>query len=263
MALIRLLWRVPFLTIHIFIGLFLVLLLNLVLGRHWYSFSVGAGIRQLWLRLVLFILGVRVRSSGEAADNPVLLVANHISWVDVLVISSQKPSLFVAKSDLRHWPIIGLLAKASGTIFVQRESKVELLRVNEQLSHFLQRGGAVSFFPEGTSTDGRGLNRFKSSLYESAFSACSNVQALALNYTRERRAFAFIDDDSFLPHLLNLLTKPPATVELSFCKPLVAPHSMSRKEMAVFTQGQIQQVLDKKSSLYEQGDELDNPELVS
>jgi 1-acyl-sn-glycerol-3-phosphate acyltransferase len=135
-----------------------------------------------WCRQLLGLLGLAVQSQGAPHDGPVLWVANHVSWLDILVINAVRPARFVSKADVRRWPLIGWLVACGGTLFIERERKRDALRVLHQVSEALKAGDTIALFPEGTTSDGRGVLPFHANLLQAALSAGAPVQAIVLRF---------------------------------------------------------------------------------
>jgi 1-acyl-sn-glycerol-3-phosphate acyltransferase len=149
------------------------------------------GQRQLriikrWSRQVLAILEVRVHVQGRppGGRRPTVIVANHVSWLDIWVIHAVSPVRFVAKSDVRRWPLIGWLVARSGTIFIERSKRSDTARTNRTIVDTLARGERVGIFPEGTTTDGTQLRPFHASLFQPALGAGARVVTAGIRYPR-------------------------------------------------------------------------------
>jgi len=147
------------------------------------------GQRQLriikrWSHQVLTILGVRVHVQGRppGGRHPTVIVSNHVSWLDIWVIHAVSPVRFVAKSDVRRWPVIGWLVARSGTIFIERSKRHDTARTNRTIVDTLTRGERVGIFPEGTTTDGTQLRPFHASLFQPALGAGARVVTAAIRY---------------------------------------------------------------------------------
>ena len=139
-----------------------------------------------WSRQLLRILRVHYATRGELpAGSPTLIVSNHVSWLDIWIINSVVGVRFVAKSDIRRWPVIGFLVKGAGTIFIERDKRHDTARTNRYIVRALTRGEYVAIFPEGICTDGREVRPYHASLFQPAVGAGAKVAVLALRYVRE------------------------------------------------------------------------------
>jgi len=138
-----------------------------------------------WSRDMLRIMGVQLEVRGQAPTaGPCLVVANHISWLDILVINAAQPVRFVSKADVLRWPLLGPLVAGAGTLFIERESRRDALRMVQHMAERLQAGDRVAVFPEGTTGDGRGLLPFHPNLLQAAIAADAPVMPLALRYVK-------------------------------------------------------------------------------
>ena len=136
-----------------------------------------------WSRQMLAIIGVTLVVRGTPpAGGPVLLVANHISWLDILVMDAAHPARFVSKSDIKHWPVLGALITGAGTLYIERASRRDALRVVHQMAAALTAGDTLAVFPEGTTHDGRTLLPFHANLIQAAISAHAPALPVALQY---------------------------------------------------------------------------------
>ena len=172
---------------------------------------------QNWARRMLSILQIEVRCDGVPLDGRAsLVIANHVSWLDVLVIQSLMPGRFVAKTEVLRWPVIGKLAQASGTIFVDRQSLKSTRAMVACSATALRQGYCVAGFPEGTSSEGADVSVFHANLFDAAVQAGVDVQPLVLRYVDDATglrhgAAAFTADDS----LVSSLHKVVASTTLS------------------------------------------------
>jgi 1-acyl-sn-glycerol-3-phosphate acyltransferase len=194
----------------------------------------------LWSRGLTRILGLRIAVEGSPPPRGALLVANHVSYVDILLIAARLPCAFVARADVEGWPVIGLLCKAAGVIFVDRSRRTDAKRAGDALLAALERGRTVVLFPEGTSSDGTAVLPFRSSLLDGAARTGRPVFAAAVGYRTigdsppAETAIAWWGDDEFLPHLATLLTVPRTEARIRFAsEPVVAS---DRKQLAVALQ---------------------------
>lgn len=138
---------------------------------------------QAWASGMLVRMGITLQVQGQVpAQGPVLLVANHVSWLDILVIHAARHCRFISKASVRHWPLIGRLATGAGTLYIERESRRDAMRVVHATAEALRAGDIVAVFPEGTTGDGRTLLPFHGNLIQAAISADAPVQPVALGY---------------------------------------------------------------------------------
>lgn len=196
-----------------------------------------------WMRRLLRGLGVRVRTHGMAHDTPELLVANHVSWLDIPCLLACTDTIFVAKAEVARWPLIGRLAAGAGTLFLDRGRGAG--EIAARVGAVLATGENVMIFPEGTSTDGRGVRPFHARLFQVARVADVPVQAVAIRYPHRRGSHPvvpFIGEDSFVPHLWRLLGETRIDAELVFCPPRPAANR-DRRTLAEEAREQIARVL--------------------
>ena len=175
-----------------------------------------------WSRGLCRILGMRIDVRGRPPQPPFFLVANHLGYIDVLLLASQLPCVFVARSDVERWPVVGRLCRAVNTLFVDRTNKRDLPRVMSEIERTFDDGRGVVVFPEGTSTKGANVQRFKPSLLESAARAGWPVSFASLSYrTFSRNSPAHLSvcwwgDMGFGRHLLQMLGLPGFQASLVF-----------------------------------------------
>lgn len=165
---------------------------------------------QRWSAQLLNILGVHIEMAGEhLTPRSGIVVTNHISWLDVFVLNAVIPMQFVAKSEVRSWPVIGWLCARAQTLFIARGRARDAARINIQLVRRLKEGGCLALFPEGTSTDGSGVKPFHASLLQPAIDAGTFVYPLAIRYQdalgRHSTAPVYADELSFASSLSAIL----------------------------------------------------------
>lgn len=196
----------------------------LYLREKWRRAPGGAPWCNRWsqkvLRAVMRVSGCRVEARGTVPSSG-LLVANHVSYLDVGAIGSLAPCCFVAKSEVRQWPLVGWLGARGGTIFVRRADRTGAAAQVEELRRALGAGGTVVLFAEGTSSDGRQVLPFGSSLLQAAIEAGVPVAPVSVRYRVPPPADAATDacwwgDMKLLPHLLHLWSLPWTAVSVSF-----------------------------------------------
>ena len=175
-----------------------------------------------WARTLLRIAGIRVVVDGAPPRAPFFLVANHLSYLDVAVLLTCVDGFFLAKSEIARWPIMGVLARTTGTLFVERGRKSDLKRVNHEVVQVLERGAGVIVFPEGTSSRGAEVLPFRTSIFDVPVRLGSPVVHASLTYAMDvsdpspDMAVCWWGDMRLVPHLLTLLTLPSIRAGLTF-----------------------------------------------
>ena len=175
---------------------------------------------QRWSEKLLALLNVDCRVLGHlpgTASN-LLVVANHISWLDIIVLNAVCPVRFVAKAELARWPLAGRLARAGRTLFIERARRRDCHRVCRTVTEALRAGDIVAVFPEGTTSEGESTLPFKSSLLQSIVDAAGDILPLAIRYrdahgTRTTAA-AYVGDDTFMTSFWRVCATPALVVEL-------------------------------------------------
>lgn len=166
---------------------------------------------QAWAHTMLACLGVRLQVEGPVPQTgPVLLAANHISWLDIVVMHAARHCRFISKSDIQHWPLVGTLATAAGTLYITRESRRDALRVVHHMAECLRAQDVLAVFPEGTTGDGSSVLPFHANLFQAAISADAPVVPVGLRFADMRSgatSFApcYIGDDTLLESIWRTL----------------------------------------------------------
>jgi 1-acyl-sn-glycerol-3-phosphate acyltransferase len=201
-----------------------------------------------WSVGLLAILSIRLRLSGAlpvAKDQPVMLVANHVSWLDIYSLNTVCPSRFVAKSEIRSWPLLGWLSRNVGTLFIERTKITDIVRINQDIGNALTTGDVVAVFPEGTTSDGTTVKHFHASLLQSAVTVEAALYPVAIRYhdaSGEVSKAAVYVGVSLLESLRQILQQPWIDVELIFSDP-VNSSGKNRRELARATQQVITHAL--------------------
>ena len=207
---------------------------------------------QQWSADTLKLLGISVEVIGDvgisAAKPSRLLVANHISWLDPLVIQTLQHSIFVAKQEVSRWPVVGQIAKGCDVVFVNRGSPSSARKMVQGLTEALQNNMCIAGFPEGTSTEGHQVGLFHSNLFEVAVANSCEVIALSLRYKDPasqamRLEPAFVGDIGFLQSLHRVICAPPMVVQVVVSEP-IAPHGHTRRTLAQLAQAKVQTQLE-------------------
>jgi 1-acyl-sn-glycerol-3-phosphate acyltransferase len=225
-----------------------------LLPLQWLSVRMGWPLRRriptFYHGLVCRIVGVRITSMGRPIEEkPLLIVANHTSWLDISVITAVAPVVFVAKREVGGWPIFGLLARLQRSVFVDRTRRYKTQDVNSQIAHRLADGDPVVLFGEGTSSDGNRVLAFRTALIESARDAIAEagqinrvwIQPLSVAYTgllglpldrKSRCGVAWYGRAPLLPHLRQLVARGAIDVTVSWGDPIGFDEFSDRKTVA-------------------------------
>jgi 1-acyl-sn-glycerol-3-phosphate acyltransferase len=233
---LRYLWRLPLLAAHVGVALPLVLLaINPVCARlSWRGERYDHWAIRHWSIGLLRIFGWRVRRYGTPLPGAVLFVANHVSWIDITLLHSQRVVGFVAKAEISRWPLIGWLAGRGGTIYHHRGDNQSLHGVMHQMVQRLNRGLAVGVFPEGRTLGGEAIGVFHARIFQPAVLAGVPAQPVALKYGARGSAqtiVAFARGEKFLGNFLRLLGEPTRWAEVHFLAPVSADED-GRRRMA-------------------------------
>ena len=203
---------------------------------------------QRWSAQLLAILCIRLRHCGAppaAEAQRVMLSANHISWLDVYSLNAVCPARFVAKAEIRGWPLLGWLSRNAGTLFIERTKRSDTARINADIADVLKVGDRVAVFPEGTTNDGTALRHFHASLLQSAVTASAMLYPVAIRYTdiagEISEAAAYVNI-SLLESLRRVLTQPRIDVELIFTSPIDSS-GKNRRELARYAEQAIAHAL--------------------
>lgn len=198
-----------------------------------------------WSRGLLHILGVRLQVHGgppQPRSQPLMLVANHVSWLDIFVINALMPVRFVAKSEVRSWPAIGWLSARTGTLFIERARRRDTARVNRQVADAMLQGDVVAVFPEGTTTDGSQVLRFHSALLQPALIAEAQLLPVALRFERSDGSLcteaAYDGDKSLWQTLQAVIAQRTVHARVWFLSAL-PPDAAHRRELAQAAQALI------------------------
>lgn len=219
----------------------LALVILLALAGPWLCLPAGSRLKRTlpvagW-RVLLAGFGIRIRCHGAPADPAnALIVANHVSWTDILVLGRLVDAGFVAKAEVAGWPVIGPLARRYGCLFIKRESRAAAHRTAADMNSY-RAGSGLVLFAEGTTGEGHGVLPFHSSLFVTG-ARWPRIQPVTLVYARadgsplspqERRRVAWIGDDALLPHAMALAASGGLIVEVWFEESFVA---QNRKQAA-------------------------------
>jgi 1-acyl-sn-glycerol-3-phosphate acyltransferase len=201
-------------------------------------------IRALWVhrhsRRVLKIFKLEAQVIGPVPARG-LLVSNHLGYLDIFLLASITPVVFVSKREIKFWPVVGWLTQMGGTLFVDRARRAQVGQVNDEIEAALDLGALVVLFPEGTSSNGETVLPFKTSLLEPAAQSTHPLTVSAIQYTAEDgdagAEVCYWGDHTFFPHLLNLLGKRAVRATVRFAP--IQPTGVDRKQLALQLRGEI------------------------
>lgn len=180
---------------------------------------------ETWAGALLAKLAIKLVVKGNPpTTGPVLLVSNHISWLDILVMHASKHCRFVSKADVKHWPILGALATGAGTLYIERESRRDAMRVVHHMCEALQNGEILAVFPEGTTGNGIEMLPFHANLLQAPIVCNIPVQPLALRYLdpqsgQTSQAMSYVGDESLLDSLWRTLKAKGVIAHLTYGEP--------------------------------------------
>ena len=238
---LRGLWRLARAALHLSYGALLV-------ATRFGHIDAEARMRhvQRWAAKFLRVVGVRVVAQGAPRPGAKLLVANHVSWLDILALDAVVPARFVAKNEVRHWPVFGGFATGSGTLYIQRERPRDALRVVHQMAAALQAGETIAIFPEGTTADGHVLLPFHANLLQGAIATATPVQPVALRYFDPEHAISpavhFLDETTLLQSLWSVVCAQGLVVRVNVLPAIAVAHA-DRRRLAERLRGEIEAAL--------------------
>ena len=234
------LYRAVGIVLHLFAGLFEVALFFPLYGKSRQRRAVSR-----WSARLLALLNVRPSLHGSppvAMDRAAVLVANHVSWLDIQLIHSVWQVRFVAKSEVRSWPLIGWLSARTGTLFIERGKHRHAARINQSIHAAFQQGDAIGVFPEGSTTDGRELTRFHASLLQPAVDEGALVYPVALRYLDAAGNInvnaSYVGETTLAESMGMIFRERAIRAELIFLAPIDAV-GKTRRELAAQTQSAI------------------------
>jgi len=244
LLLLRVVFRSLGLLIFLMVGMLVSALFQFTRLRGSGYSRVQQAAAACWGRGFCWLFGMRVQLIGRPAPGPVLLVANHLGWTDVIVILACVPACFLSKAEVRRWPLVGWLASSVGTLFHQRGSSTSLSGVREAIKACLRKGGVVAIFPEGRTGDGVHLGPFHARLFQTAIDTGVPVQALAIRYTSSlgNTEVCFRAGESFAENFLRLLGRPARQVEVHFGEPF-SSHGQRRRVLSDLARRHVAGVL--------------------
>ena len=222
-----------------------VLILRMVFPRA--SLERRRALNGWWSAKLARVLGISIEVEGDPPPpGGAVVAANHVSWLDIFALQAVHPVRFVAKSEVRDWPLAGWIAERAGTLFIRRGFRREAARTNEHVHAALAQGDCVGIFPEGTTTDGDTLLKFHASLFEPAVADGVRVHPCAIRYQHADgslcRAVAYVGDLSFMQSLGLAIRQRGVIVRLRFA-PALETAGSARRDVAAATRARIASLL--------------------
>jgi 1-acyl-sn-glycerol-3-phosphate acyltransferase len=252
MGALRLIYRLPLMLLHLFLGLPLTLL------------SYTPPLKAIRLRglplnhVMLFwfsgttcrIFGLQRHITGQFTPGAQLVAANHISWLDIQLLHSESPMGFVAKAEIQNWPIAGFAASVGETVFHRRGSHDSASGVSAVMAERLRQGSKVAIFPEGGILPGDDMKRFHARLFAAAIETGSPVQPVMIRYRRDGRHYpgmTFLPGENFITNFFRLLRQKPCVAELCVL-PLIDSGGMQRRDLAQATEQAVRAAYEREGA---------------
>lgn|GEM_PF-895390 len=207
-------------------------IMGILLAKLFRNRDINEFLLVYWSRLLCFICGLKVYVHGVKPAAPVFIVANHVSWLDIPIIHSLMLAGFVAKSEIKYWPIIGWVTMVGDTLFLKRGSAESRKGVINQIKKRLNHGRSVAVFPEGTVTDGSYLRTFHRQLIHAAVETRTPILPVAIKFLNRDGSrndqVGFLNDELFITHVWRILSLPNSTVEIHCGEPVTDFESGAR-----------------------------------
>ncbi len=214
----------------------------------WRTIAYGSPIPMLFLRIAARIAGARVQIVGTPLRRDVCFLSNHISWVDILALAGASGTAFVAKAELAKVPVIGWLCRLNRTVFVQREARMNIAQQINDLREALEDNWSITIFPEGTTTDGRSLLPFKTSMLRILEPPPQEVlvQPVALYYGAVGEEIGWIGEEHGINNAKRILgRKGSFPLRIHFLEPFSPDHGHNRKAIAARARAEIEEALEE------------------
>jgi 1-acyl-sn-glycerol-3-phosphate acyltransferase len=216
-----------------------------------YDWPIQHRIQMAFCRVMLATIGIRIEGHGNIPGaSPRFVVANHVSWTDILALASLHPLVFLAKKEVASWPVLGFLARLQGTVFVERENRRAIPLVNAALSEKMRGGNDVVVFAEGTSSDGSSVLKFNAAHFGmlADMQAAGEVFSLAPVGIAYSRDVGWYGDMTFVPHLWSLMKSGGVVCQIFFGDALET-QGRDRKQLAAETEARVRDLLQAARSV--------------
>ncbi len=247
------------LTLPLFAVAAFILVILYIPARSW-RLRLAGQLQMLFHRLALWTLGIRLHVRGRpASERPLLIAANHASWIDISAYSAVMPLSFVAKREVGTWPLIGFFARLQHSVFIDRARRGATADQADSIGRRLAEGDAIVLFPEGTTSDGNQVLPFRSSLFGAARAALNDagveavfVQPVAIAYTHMlglplgrsgRSVVSWVGDQDLVPHAKDLLAASDFDVSIVFGEPIRFDRDTDRKKVSLEVEKAVRRLL--------------------
>lgn len=224
-----------------------VLILGVILATAIMLRAPAVPVASWWCRRVLQVFGIRWQCLGQPPQGACVMVANHVSWLDIFLLAAQGHVRFVAKSDIQSWPVINWLARSVGTLYIRR-GRGGAAPLLEQVMPLVQAGQSFVFFPEGTTTDGLALKPFHARLFVAATDSGLDLAPVAISFGPAwggQNLAPFVGDDTLVAHLLRMLANPGLTARVIYTPPLPSA-GHTPQSLATAAQDAVAKALDQQ-----------------
>jgi 1-acyl-sn-glycerol-3-phosphate acyltransferase len=247
-GILRLIYRLPFLLLHLCIATPVTVLCQGSTGR---SIQLaGQPFNEFlscwWSRMICRIFGIRRRISGEFTPGAQLVTANHISWIDIALLHSFTAMGFVAKAEINSWPLLGILARAGGSVFHQRGNHDSSSGVAAAMAERLRENRKVAIFPEGGILPGEGVKYFHARLFAAVIETEVPIQPVMLRYLRDGSRYdeiTFLPGEHFMANFFRLLMQKSCTADVNVL-PLIESAGKQRRQLAGEAEGAVRAVFE-------------------
>jgi 1-acyl-sn-glycerol-3-phosphate acyltransferase len=252
MGAFRLIYRLPWMLLHLLVGLpptllsFIPFLKAIELGGR----PLNVIMVNWWSGMTCRIFGLRRHINGEFAPGAQLVVANHISWLDIQVLHSVSMMSFVAKAEIEKWPVVGFMASVGETVYHRRGSHDSASGVSTMMTQRLQQGSKVIIFPEGGILPGDGVKRFHARLFAAAIESGVPVQPVMIRYRRDGNHYprmTFLPGEHFIANIFRLLRQRPCVAELSVL-PLIDSNNRQRRDLATASEAAVRAAFEQEDA---------------
>ena len=236
------------LVMHIFYGIGVIIYHTLIKRRTAHDPIFKEAFTH-WYKQGCDIVGLRIVVQGEPAKGPVLMVSNHVSWLDILLLASVANPRFLSKAEIRQWPLVGWAGQQIDTLFIKRGERSASEAASAGIAEGLENGNRILIFPEGTTTEGKVVKRLHARLLGAAINTSSPVQPMVIHYTDDNSdghtsdRIHFVGTQNLLTNLWLLLDSKNATAYV-YCLPTVDSTGLSRKALANELHQRMQQTLE-------------------